>query len=151
MKKLNLVITVLCVLILTMGIVFAVEEDQGIEVTVEGTISVLITPTTIMFGDVPTDSVDNPAFEDVAFDASGSNVDVLVDVVSVTGVPFSSGLTFSGSDPTTMDFEMLCLAGDTCTYDIVTFLTELDVPLGSPAGPQVGIVTYMVTEAPPGP
>ncbi|MEK6887184.1 MAG: hypothetical protein AABW88_05120 [Nanoarchaeota archaeon] len=142
MKKLVLVFLVM------MSLLSLLAADQGITVTVGQDITVVINPTTVNFGSVLPDTNANGAVEDVSFDATGSNVDVNVEVTTVSGEPFTSGLKFDGTLAQGQDILLPCvLSGDLCTYVLEIVDTTLDVPDTFKKGVYPGTITYTITEA----
>ena len=151
MKKI-LVFLVMLSLMSVMGM-FAISGvlavDQGINVTISENITILITPSVVQFGAVLPGSSDNDAVENVSFDATGSNVDVSVEVTTVSGEPFTTGLKFDGTLAQGESYVLPCvLSGELCTYDLKTVDTTLDVPATFKKGTYPGTITYTITEAP---
>lgn len=149
MKKIVLVFLVMLGLMSLLGImVLAAPPSQPIEVTIDLSIHVVIAPGTVSFGNVLPDTVNNPAVEDVSFDATGSNVDVEVEVTTVSGEPFHTGLKFDGVTAETESYILPCvLSGELCTYVLETVDTTLDVPLAFEKGSKSGTITYTITES----
>lgn len=125
--------------------------DQGINATIGDDITIVITPTTVTFGAIMPGTANNPSTSgNVGFDPSGSNVHVNVEVTTVTGEPFHSGLKFDGILAEGKDYDIPCaLVLDVCTYTLKVVVPTLDVPTGSPAGVKTGIITYTITGTTP--
>jgi len=149
MKKLNLLVFLVMTMLFGVVGVMADDVDQGINVTIGTTIQVIILPTTINFGSVLPNTNNNPATENVSFNAAGSNINVSVAVTSVTGEPFISGLKFDnvlvqGHAP----YVLPCvLSGELCTYVLKTVGTTLNIPATFQKGTKTGTITYTITEA----
>jgi hypothetical protein len=134
------------VMLFSAGGVLAV--DQPINGTISSDIVCAIGPATVIFGPITPGTNGNAATNGpITFNATGSNVDVAVTVTSVTGSPFSTGLRLDGADPISRVFNLDCVVvSNICTYSIATTTPTLNVPKGSPAGLQTGIITYTVAE-----
>jgi len=125
------------------------ENSQSINVEVITTITVMINPNILDFGSLVAGTIDNPAVNGpVSFDASGSNVDVQVEITDITAGLFEDGLKFDGALALGQIFVLNCLAGEVCTYDLETTDPTLDIPAGTPAGAKTGVITYTLTGAP---
>ena len=136
---------------LTFGMIGVVSAtDQGIDVNVGQDIHVVINPVTVQFSGVIPGTNNNPASNGpISFDATGSNVDVTIQVTTVTNPPFDTGLKLDNVSPTTRIFNLPCvLVSSICTYAPVTTVPTLDVPIGSPAGIKSGTITYTITGPP---
>jgi hypothetical protein len=125
--------------------VFAV--DQSLNVSIGENITVQIAPETVQFGQVAPGSNNNMATNGpIAFNATGSNVDVNIEVTNVTGFPFENGLMLDGSPALGEVWDLLCiLNGGICTYAGAETVPTLDVPIGAPAGVVGGTTTYTIT------
>jgi len=146
----NLIFSVLLgIMLICVPGVFA--EDQGINVTIGEDISLIITPTIIEFGPVPPDSTNNPALNGpITFNATGSNVDVNIEVTNVTGFPFESGLLLDTLAPVGQDWDLPCVIVDNlCTYTQEITFPTLNVPVGAPQGVNQGVIIYQITGTPP--
>ena len=146
-KKLLVFLVIFSVMLGMIGV--AIGVPQGIEVTISPDIHVVIAPTTVNFGAViPGDG--NNAVEDVSFNATGSNVDVNVEVTIVTGDPFKDGLNFGGTLAEGQDIVLPCVhSGELCTYVLETVETTLDIPIAFQKGLKSGTITYTITEVTP--
>lgn len=124
--------------------------SQGLNATIGGVVSVEILPTTIQFGTVASGSTDNPALNGpVTFDASGSNTNVQIEVLGVTGELFATGLKFDGASPIGLFWELMCQLNEGgCSHDIVSVVPTLDVFSGALPGTQSGTVEYLITGTP---
>lgn len=124
--------------------------SQGLNVTIGGVVVLEILPTTIEFGNVLSGSVNNPALNGpITFDASGSNTNVNVEVLSVTGFPFETGLKLDSNSPVGQFWDLICnLNGNACNFDLVEVVPTLDIPSGALGGTQSGTIEYMITGTP---
>ena len=151
MKKLLIFAVMFGIIIGAINLVAAV--DQGLQVTIGEDIDLLITPSTVDFGTVVPGSTDNAATNGpITFDASGSNVDVHVEVSAVTGFPFASTtlLLDGDSTPVGLFWDLDCtIVNDICTYTTASTTPTLDIPLSSTPGLKTGSITYTVTGSPP--
>ncbi len=131
------------------GFVLA-QTPQPITVTVGDTIVVAITPPTVDFGNVATGTQNAPAISgDIMFNASGSNVNVSIEVTNVTGFPFTTGLKLDGAAPIGQSWDLLCnLVSNICTYPLQLVTPTLTVPTGTPAGITPGTIVYTIMETP---
>lgn len=149
MKKLLAGLMLISVLLFSAIGVMAV--DQGLTVIIGEDVNLIITPSTVDFGTVQPGINNNPAINGpIIFDATGSNVDVNVEVTAVTGFPFEDGLMLDGAPALAQDWDLLCvLVEDVCSYTTATTVPTLDVPLSAPQGTKPGTITYTVTGSPP--
>ncbi len=133
--------------LLVLGISFVFAADQTVQVTIGGDVVVAISPNPLDFGNVLPNSVDNAATNGpIMFDATGSNVDVTVQVSSVSGFPFADGLMFDGEEPVGKNWLLECtIQNNICTYDSASTVPTLNVPAGSAQGQNQGTITYTVT------
>ncbi len=147
MKKLFILLTTMMMLG-SIGVFAQVEEDQPIIVDVGEDIHLEILPNPLDFGPVLPDTTDNPSTEDITFDATGSNVDVHIEITDVTGAPFEDGLKIDGTDPVGQFWDLPCISDpntEICTYDLDTAEPTLDIPLGTSQGSKSGTIVYTVT------
>ena len=152
MKK-NLVMIVMIGLMLSVtGFVMA--DGQDLTVIVSSTSSVSINPT-VDFGTI---SPGTPNSEDdaITFTADvGSNENMTISVTSVTGI-FADNIdvspdgldTFASLESFTDVLGCVVVDG-LCTYIPIILDAKLDVPLGTPAGIQDGVITYLIVGTPP--
>ena len=145
MKKL-LILAVFGIVIASLSFIAA--ADQGLEVTVGEDITLLITPSIVDFGTV-VPGLGKPAVNGpITFDATGSNVDVHVEVSAVTGFPFAGSTLLLDGDSTPVGkfWDLVCLTPLTvCTYAPAFTTPTLDVPIGTSKGSYEGTITYTVT------
>lgn len=144
MKKLLVSLALLSVLI---GIVGVLAANQGLEVTIGEDINLVISPTTVNFSSVTPGTNDNPATNGpITFDATDSNVDVTIEVASVTGFPFETGLMLDTAAPVGQSWTLPCvLSGDVCTYTTASTVPTLNVPIAAPQSTNTGTITYTVS------
>jgi len=149
MKKILIFGVMIGILIGALSFVLAAE--QGLTVTIGEDIHLLITPNPLGFGPVVPGINNNPATNGpIQFDASGSNVDVKIEVTAVTGFPFeSNGLLLGGAAPVGQTWNLLCTpVGSVCTYVVASTIPTLNVPLGATKGDKAGTITYLITGPP---
>lgn len=127
------------------------DTGQGINASVGENISLIITPTTVEFGQVAPGTDDNDATSgDITFDAEGSNVNVNIEVTNVSGFPFETGLMLDGMPALGEFWDLMCVIdSELCTYTPATTTPTLDVPVGAPPGVKPGTITYTITGTPP--
>ena len=131
--------------------VMSFENTQALETGVGPDVSLSISPATLNFGTLVAGTINNPGL-DVMFDATGSNVDVSVEVDSVVGFPYETGLKFNGANPKGQKTTLPCLlSGGVCSYTPVEWTTSLTVPTGTRAGTYSGTITYIITGPAPAP
>ena len=134
-------------LLFNTGFVLADNQGQDINASIGENITLFINPTTVEFGPVAPGTTGTS--NNITFNATGSNVNITIDVTSVTGEPFASGLMFDGALATSYFKSMDCvISGAICTYGILTIVPTLVVPVGSPAGTKTGVITYTISVAP---
>lgn len=142
MKKLISLI-VLLIIVSAFGVIGV---DQNINAAITSVISVTISPTTLDFGSVAP-GTNNKVAGPIGFDATGSNVNVKVEVTDVTGNSLFDNIevTTSGGARNIIGATDIMPCVDTlgtCTYAILSWPTTLDVPGGFPAGPITGAIVY---------
>ena len=146
MKKL-LVFAVMFGILISM-ISFVLAAEQSVEVEVGEDIHLEITPATVDFG-VVVPGPNKPATNGpIEFDATGSNVDVHVEVTDVEGFPFEGSTLLLDGDSTPIGkfWDLDCvIANNICTYVVASTVPTLDVPLGTSQGTYLGTITYSVT------
>jgi len=120
--------------------------SRGLEVSVNQIINVEITPPVVNFGSViPGNTVNGTV---ITFDASNSNVDLVIISSSVTGKPFEGNLKFNGLS--VYNVNIPCIkTGDQCDYESPTVMPTLRVPVGFVAGTANGVITYTITGSVP--
>ena len=154
MKKLFIALFIAASLVMMFGVVGVSAEEQVTEVTVDSVITVDIEPDTLSFGNhLPGGPYAMP--NSIKFNASGSNVDVAVEVTDVTPGLFDVNLDVSPLSQNTweninaFDDVMECiLNGDVCEYSLLALDSRLTIPQGTSAGLKTGTITYLFTEAP---
>lgn len=120
-------------------------DNQNIQVEINEGVTLAITPLTLNFGNVEAGSVDNLG-TNIVFNATGSNVDVNVEVINVTGFPFETGLKLNGNIPIGESANLPCaVINNVCTYTNVEWTTSLTVPIGTPAGLKSGTIVYLIS------
>jgi hypothetical protein len=127
------------------------ENQQEMNVTIGDVIALRIYPATLNFGVTIPGTNNNPALNGpITFDANGSNTDVIVEVDAVNGFPFEQGLRIDGKNPLDASWQIECVeSGLYCNYDLQTATPTLNIPPGSIAGTNRGIITYLITGSPP--
>src|SRR3989344_3364276 len=146
MKKLLVFAVMFGIFISMMGFAFAAE--QGVEVEVGEDIHLLITPETVDFGTVVPGPGKTATNGPIRFNATGSNVDVHVEVTDVEGFPFEGSTLLLDGDSTPIGkfWDLDCvIANNICTYVVASTVPTLDVPLGTSQGTYLGTITYSVT------
>ncbi|MFH1289946.1 MAG: lamin tail domain-containing protein [Nanoarchaeota archaeon] len=121
--------------------------DQDLNATIREIIVLDISPRGLDFGIVDPGSQGNPALNGpIEFDATGSNVNVSVEVTEVVGYPFVGGLKIDGMEAVGSSWELICiLSGFSCTYNVVEAEPTLDVPIGAVGSYSEGIIIYTVS------
>lgn len=138
-------------IVLNAGFGFAADSTQEVRANINQTIFVTILPSSINFGDLHTGVVDSPG-PNITFDATGSNVNVLVAISSVEGILFNTGLKLNGLPFVPQLRALPCVVVDgICTYEIKSTTTSLSIPVGTPAGQHLGAIVYSISGPPPGP
>lgn len=120
-------------------------DDMNAEVDVIEDIRLSITPLTLDFGMMRGGEAN--AGDDIVFDATGSNVDVSVEVASVEGFPFADGLSLNGDDtPLGLTAFLECSPVDyICEYTPISWTTLLSIPVGTSSNMYSGTITYFVS------
>ncbi len=131
------------------GNIVASFEGQDVEVEIDSSINVVVNPPTLNFGTIVAGTIDNPALNGpVSFDASGSNVNVRVEVTDITEGIFENGLKFDEDLALGQTFDLTCDDGSgVCAYELITTIPTLDIPTGTPRGTKTGTITYTLGEA----
>ena len=146
MKKL-LVFLVMFSFMFGVGIVMAGNLTVGVNGT--GT-SVTISEENIAFGNVLPSGipVTAPAFN-ITADVE-NNMNISIDV-NVTGVLFVNGLKFDGVLAMGRHYDINCNPGVNliCGYIPIEINPTLDVPVGTMAGAQTGVIIYTITGVTP--
>jgi len=120
-------------------------DNQNIQVEINDDIELTISPLTLNFGELfpGNTDVEGPG---ITFDATGSNVDVNVQVANVIGFPFETELKLNGAIPLTQSAILPCVVSDNiCTYVPVGWTTSLSIPVGTPSGLLAGAIEYTIT------
>ncbi len=133
------------------GVTGVFAADQDITVTIGEDINVVISPGTVEFDTVAPGTNDNPATNGpIEFDATGSNVDVNIEVTDVMGFPFEDGLMLDGVPALGSSWDLICTIVDSlCTYTTESTVPTLNVPTGAAQGINPGTITYTITGSPP--
>ncbi|MAG27353.1 hypothetical protein CMI47_17610 [Candidatus Pacearchaeota archaeon] len=154
MKKLLISFIVLGIFSI-FGSIGVLAVDQGINASVGENITVLISPAIVEFGPLLPGTFNNPAITgDITFNATGSNSNISIEVVDVDGTAFAGNLFLNAIDPlvglVTLDLDCTPTGLPAiCAYPLGTLIPTLNVPTGTPAGVQSGIITYLITGTPP--
>ena len=151
MKKI-LFLVLLSSIILMSSSVIALNQD--VTANVDFKINVTITPNTLDFGTVTTCSQNNPSSSDILF-TSNSDSSVNIEFTSVTAGLFQNIKVKTLDSPETWTLittkPIVSLA---CTRDQGTGIcapasksmpARLDVPCGTAAGANTGVITYTIT------
>ncbi|MBS3075600.1 hypothetical protein J4429_04030 [Candidatus Pacearchaeota archaeon] len=147
MKKL-LVFLVMMSLVAMMPMVIG-EPQQDLMVSVQSMTNINITPDLLNFGPVVPGTIGSvPVDKNIVFDATGSNGDITVSVSSITAGLFLNGLMLDGSSALNFTKTLVCnIDNNVCSYDKTPVVPTLNVPLGTLAGTQTGVINYLISAA----
>lgn len=151
MKKILMVSAILSCMILMSSLVLAVSQEQGVNAAIAETISLIITPANLEFGEIIQGSTEN--VKPITFTAgAGANVNMNIEFTSVTKnglfelmeLETSTGIFTKITDKPAVS--MPCTVIDNvCTYTARSINAKLKVPAGYPAGTKTGVITYTIT------
>jgi hypothetical protein len=122
-------------------------QTQNLTVDIPQVINVAITPSSLNFGSViPGTNNVLPINNPISFNATGSNVDLVIITASVSGLPFETGLRINGASPASLNLPINCTkVANICNYELKQQSASLDVPVGFTAGTANGVITYTIT------
>jgi len=148
-KKLLSLVLIMSVLVGVCGVL----GDTATVTVGETNITLDISPSLIEFGPQLPGVTDVSAISSnvtISANTYGNNMNIYVDV-TVSGEPFESNLKFNSDIANGMStIDLLCddFTG-VCMYTDVVLIPTLTIPIGTPAGEQIGTVTYTITGSAP--
>lgn len=115
-------------------------NEQGLDVTIAGKIMLKILPRYLDFGIAQPGSFNNSALNGpITFNATGSTTDVKIQIVNVTGYPFSQGLRIDNQNPLGKFWSLIV------SSPVQSAIPTLDVPSDAVPGSNEGTIVYMIT------